>query len=285
MAFEELLTCKHASDTVTHSLPQEKTFPQEELRGMKERLGKLEIPTAPLHPSIKTEYTFDSSEDLDPQMSVKEIPFSATELATLKKDFSRSAKESETEYLRRVGLAGGDQIVLTEKEAEGYWGPGVYSTTGKNCALWSLTQRAAYWAGGLSPLERGGPLAITGAVDQLVESVPKAAYLQMMYDRKLRPHHESPVMMPVDPERMPALTGGLPESLKPTGTQLRGKIQAMSQGERSRAVLEETVTSNHPQSGYKGWTWGEVAQESINYGRKYGFFQRFLPPGNWSQGK
>ena len=165
---------------------------------MKERLGKLEIPTAPLRPSIKTEYTFDNSEDLDPQMNVKEIPFSATELAKLKKDFSRSPKESETEYVWRVSLTGGDQIRLTEKEAEGYWGPGVFLTTGNNRAPWSLTQRAAYWAGGLNPLERGHPLAVTGTVDQFVESFQKAACLQMMYDRKLQPHHESPMMIPVE---------------------------------------------------------------------------------------
>ena len=92
----------------------------------------------------------------------------------------------------------------------------------------------------------------------------------MMYDRKLQPHHESPMMMPVDPERMTPLIKGLPESLKPIGIQLQGKIQALSQGERTRAALEGTVTSNHLQSGYKVWTWVEVAQELINYGRKYG---------------
>ncbi|XP_052553477.1 uncharacterized protein LOC128087677 [Tympanuchus pallidicinctus] len=253
-----------------NSLPQEKIYPLEGLKEMKARLDKLEASPAQMRPLIKTEYTFDNSEDLDPQMNVKEIPFSATELAKLKKDFSRSPKESETEYVWRVSLTGGDQILLTEKEAEGYWGPGVFLTTGDSCAPWSLTQRAAYWAGGLNPLERGDPLAITGTVDQLVESVQKAACLQMMYDRKLQPHHESPMMMPVDPERMTALIRGLPESLKPIGIQLQGKIEAMSQGERIQPALEGTVTPNHLQSGNKAWTWGEVAQELINYGRKYG---------------
>ncbi|XP_042675339.1 uncharacterized protein LOC122160632 [Centrocercus urophasianus] len=257
-------------DTVTHSLPREKTFPQVELPGMKERLDKSETPIARLCPLIKTEYTFDNSEDLDPQMNVKEIPFSATELAKLKKDFSRSPKESETEYVWRVSLTGGDQIRLTEKEAEGYWGPGVFLTTGNSRAPWSLTQRAAYWAGGLNPLERGDPLAITGTTDQLVESVQKAACLQMMYDRKLLPHHKSPMMMPVDPERMTPLIRGLPESLKPIGIQLQGKIQAMPQGERARAAIEGTITPNNLQTAYKVWTWGEVAQELINYCRRYG---------------
>lgn len=163
---------------------------------MKERLDKLETPIAPLRPLIKTEYTFDNSEDdLDPQMNVREIPFSATELAKLKGDFSCSPRKSETEYVWRVSLTDGDQNLLTEKEAEGYLGPEVFLTTSNNCAPWSSTQRAAYWAGGLNPLERGDPLAVTGTVDQLVESVQKAACLQMMYDRKLQPHHESPMMM------------------------------------------------------------------------------------------
>ncbi|XP_072183427.1 uncharacterized protein [Excalfactoria chinensis] len=270
MAFKEILTYKDTGDTDFHGTPQEKLYPQEELKEAKENFNKFETPIAPLRPLIKTEYTFDNGEDLDPQMNVKEIPFSATELAKLKKDFSRSPRESETEYVWRVSLTGGDQIMLTEKEAEGYWGPGVFLTTGNNRAPWSLTQRAAYWAGGLNPLERGDPLAINGTIDQLVESVQKAACLQMMYDRKLQPRHESPMMLPVDPERMTPLIRGLPESLKPIGIQLQSKIQAMSQGERARAVLEGAGTSGSLQSGYKVWTWGEVAQELINYGRKYG---------------
>ncbi|XP_021238285.1 uncharacterized protein LOC110390976 [Numida meleagris] len=269
-ALKEQLRCKDNCDIVVHSLPQEKIYPLEGLREMKARLDKLETLPVQLCPLIKTEYTFDNSEDLDPQMNVKEIPSSATELAKLKRDFGRSPKESETEYVLRVSLSDRDQILLTEKEAEGYWEPGVFLTTGNNHAPWSLTQRAAYWAGGLNPLEKGDPLAITGTAYQLVESVQKAACLQMMYDRKLQPHHESPMLMPVDPERMTPLIRGLPESLKPIGIQLQGKIQALSQGERSRAALERTVTSNHLQSGYKVWTWGEVAQELINYGRKYG---------------
>ncbi|XP_065592066.1 uncharacterized protein LOC136048350 [Cyrtonyx montezumae] len=267
IALREVLTSKDASGA---SASQEKTYPREELQGIMASVDKLEASPAQLRPLIKTEYSYDNSEDLDPQMNVKEIPFSTTELAKLKRDFGRSPKESETEYVWRVSLTGGDQILLTEKEAEGYWGPGVFLTTGNNRAPWSLTQRAAYWAGGLNPLERGDPLAITGTVDQLVENVQKAACLQMMYDRKLQLHHESPMMLPVDPERMTPLIRGLPESLKPIGIQLQGKIQAMPQGERTRAMLEGTATSNNLQSGCKVWTWGELAQELINYGRKYG---------------
>lgn len=57
-------------------------------------------------------------------------------------------------------------------------------------------------------MERGDPLAIVGTVDQIIESVQKAACLQMIYERELEPRHESPMMMPVDPERMTPLMRG-----------------------------------------------------------------------------
>lgn len=45
--------------------------------------------------------------------------------------------------------SGGDQILLSEEEVGGYWGPG------------SLTAWAAYWTGGINPQERGDLLVIT----------------------------------------------------------------------------------------------------------------------------
>ncbi|XP_068277936.1 LOW QUALITY PROTEIN: uncharacterized protein [Nyctibius grandis] len=227
-------------------------------------------PTQPLRPLVKVEYAYEDSEDHNPKMVTKEVPYTATELAKLKRDFSRSSKESETEYVWRVSLTGGDQILLSEREAEGYWGPGVFLTTGDNRAPWSLTQRAAYWAGGLNPLERGDPLALTGSVDQLVENVHKAACLQMMYDRELKLRQESPMMIPVDPERMTPLVRGLPDSLKPLGIQLQGTIRNTPQSDRVTAALTGVLTPDRRTPGQKVWTWGEVAQELINYGRKYG---------------
>uniref|UniRef100_A0A8D0ET68 Uncharacterized protein n=1 Tax=Strix occidentalis caurina TaxID=311401 RepID=A0A8D0ET68_STROC len=241
-------------------------YPQGDLQKAKETIESLPH----TYPLVKTEYIYEDDSDNRPQVITKEVPFTATELAKLKKDFARTAKESETEYVWRVSLSGGDGILLSEKEAEGYWGPGVFLTTGDHRAPWSLTQRVAYWAGGLNPLERGDPLAITGTVDQLVESVQKAACLQMMYDRELKPNQGSPMMMPVDPERMTPLIRGLPDSLKPIGIQLQGKIQNSSNVERMTASLEGIVTPDHRQPGRKVWTWGEVAQELINFGRKYG---------------
>ncbi|XP_068277935.1 uncharacterized protein [Nyctibius grandis] len=221
-------------------------------------------------PLVKVEYAYEDSEDHNPKMVTKEVPYTAAELAKLKRDFSRSPKESETEYVWRVSLTGGDQILLSEREAEGYWGPGVFLTTGDNRAPWSLTQRAAYWAGGLNPLERGDPLALTGSVDQLVENVHKAACLQMMYDRELKLRQESPMMIPVDPERMTPLVRGLPDSLKPLGIQLQGTIRNTPQSARVTAALTGVLTPDRRTPEQKVWTWGEVAQELINYGRKYG---------------
>jgi len=95
---------------------------------------------------------------------------------------------------------GGDGILLLEREAEGYWGPGVFLITDDPRDPWSPTQRAVYWARGLDLLERGDPLAITGTTDQLLESLQKAACLQMMYDRELKPYLSSPMLLLIDPE-------------------------------------------------------------------------------------
>ncbi|KGL97520.1 hypothetical protein N301_13333, partial [Charadrius vociferus] len=221
-------------------------------------------------PLIKTEYAYKSFDDLDPHIVTKETPYSATELAELKKNYGRLPRESETEYVWRVPLTGGDQIQLNEKEASDYWGHGIFLTTGDNRTPWSLTQCAAYWAGGLNPLDRGDPLAITGTADQLLESVHKAACLQMIHERKLIPRCESPMMLLVNPEIMTSLIRGLPESFKPTGISLQRIIASMSSVER----LEGFMNSHRSEAGNtvdkpKVWTWGEVAQELIDYSRKY----------------
>ncbi|XP_074935141.1 uncharacterized protein LOC142050403 [Phalacrocorax aristotelis] len=243
----------------------QQVYPQRDLQKARETVERLPH----MYPLVKTEYLHEDNNDDRPQVLTK-VPFTAAELEKLKKDFARTPKESETEYVWRVSLSGGDGIFLSEKEAEGYWGPDVILTTGNRRAPWSLTQRVAYWAGGLNPLERGEPLVITGTVDQLVENVQKAACLQMMYDRELKPNQSSPMMTPVDPERMTPLIQGLPDSLKPIGVQLQGKIQNTSEGERTAATLEGIITPDRGRSGREVWTWGEVAQELINFGRKYG---------------
>lgn len=52
----------------------------------------------------------------------------------MKREYGRLPNESKTEYVWRVSLTGGDQIQLNEREASGYWGHGVFLTTGDRCA-------------------------------------------------------------------------------------------------------------------------------------------------------
>ncbi|XP_074390447.1 uncharacterized protein LOC141728046 [Zonotrichia albicollis] len=237
---------------------------------------------------IKTEYNYINDEDLDPHITTKQTPFSTTELTKLKKEFGRLPHESETEYVFCVSLTGGDQIKLTEQEASGYWGRGVFLTTGDKRDSWSLTQHAAYWAGGINPLERGDPLAIATTSDQILESVQKAACLQMIHERKLIPGFESPMQLPVKPEIMTPLIRGLPETLKSTAITIQKTITALSPIDRLDRFLNNstdqsesvpspytptqtpTTPSDTSSHSRKIWTWSEVAVDLLNYCRQYG---------------
>ncbi|XP_071657723.1 uncharacterized protein [Patagioenas fasciata] len=242
-------------------------YPRKEL----EDTGKHYDEFPHVRPSVKTEYFYANEEDTDPHITTKQTPYSATELTKLKKEYGRLPKESETEYVWRVSLTRGDQIRLSEQEANGYWGHGIFLTTGDRCAPWSLTQRAAYWAGGLNPLDRGDPLAITGTPEQLLESLHKAACLQMIHERQLIPECESPMMLPVNPDMMTPLIRGLPESLKSIGINIQRTITLMSPVERlENMARSQGNRSGSQREGQKVWTWGEVAQELIDYNRKYG---------------
>ncbi|XP_074388110.1 uncharacterized protein LOC141726918 [Zonotrichia albicollis] len=285
-------------EKVTPSI--KKIYPYKEIEAAKQNYSYKESETVKncgenccphLRPFIKTEYSYINDEDMDPHITTKQTPFSATELAKLKKEFGRLPHESETEYVFRVSLTGGDQIKLTEQEASGYWGHGVFLTTGDKRDAWSLTQRAAYWAGGINPLERGDPLAIATTPDQILESVQKAACLQMIHEKKLIPGFESPMQLPVKPEIMTPLIRGLPETLKSTAITIQKTVMALSPIDRLERFLnnstdqsESTDTAPSPytptqtpttpsdtsSSSRKIWTWSEVAVDLINYCRQYG---------------
>uniref|UniRef100_A0A8C3QSL6 Uncharacterized protein n=1 Tax=Cyanoderma ruficeps TaxID=181631 RepID=A0A8C3QSL6_9PASS len=239
-----------------------------------------------LRPLTKTEYNYINEEDQDPHITTKEIPYTATESAKLKKEYSHLPSEFETEYVFRVSLTGGDQIKLSEQNASGYWGRGVFLTTGNTRAPWSLTQCAAHWAGGLSPLERGDPLAIVGTSDQLLENIHKAACLQMLHERKLISGNESPMQQPVKPEIMIPLIHSLLEFIKPTVILLQKTIAFNTLVDRLERFLGHTsdqtgstdsssslpfsTPSTQSGSSHKVWTWSEVAEELISYSRKHG---------------
>ncbi|XP_064032321.1 uncharacterized protein LOC135192875 [Pogoniulus pusillus] len=237
-------------------------YPQAELAAAEEA-------AAHMRPLIKTEMLYED-EDGTPAITMKETPFSSTELAKLRKEFTRSAGESEVEYVWCVSKTGGDQIRLTEAEATSYWGANVFLTTGNRNGPWSLTQRAAFWAGGFDSKERGEPLVLRGGTNQIMENVQKAACLQMVYDRELKHHFESPLSLLVDPKPMTPLVRGLPDSLKMKGIQLQKEIADTPFTSRIQAALRENLTPGRSQPDSKQWTWEEVARELLDYARQYG---------------
>ncbi|RMC02617.1 hypothetical protein DUI87_20772 [Hirundo rustica rustica] len=151
---------------------------------------------------------------------------------------------------------------------------------------------AAYWAGELSPLERGDPLAIISGPDQLLENIHKAACLQMIHERTLISGYESPEELPVKPELMAPLIRGLPEPLKPTAITLQKTTMALGPVERLDRFLGNpsnqtgstdpgfapySIPSQLPASqsdssagDHKVRTESQLAADLINYSKKYG---------------
>ncbi|KAK4814008.1 hypothetical protein QYF61_004638 [Mycteria americana] len=225
--------------------------------------------TAPqLRPLIKTEFQYEGGADTVPEIITKEIPHSATELAKLQDRYSRLPRETETEYVWRVSLTGEDRIKLSEEEAQGYWGPGVFLTVPDTQAPWSLTQRA----GGLDPLERGDLVTIpTPGLDQSTESVQKAACLQLLHDRHLTPHQPSPMLLKADPSRMKPLIKGLPDPLKLHAIQIQDRLRAaLPIQERLTEMLTPRRSQRQSTLAEFPLTWGGVAQELISYSRNVG---------------
>uniref|UniRef100_A0A8C8AQ15 Uncharacterized protein n=1 Tax=Otus sunia TaxID=257818 RepID=A0A8C8AQ15_9STRI len=213
---------------------------------------------ANLRPLIKTETT-EGQGGRAPQVTTRTTPYPATELAKIQEKYTRRSSETETEYVWRVSLTGGDRILLSEDEAQGYWGPGVFLVTDDQREPWSLTQRAAYWAGGLDPLERGDPVCIeTPTINHLTESLQKAACLQLMHDRRLVPQQPSPMLLIANPDQMTPLIRGLPDSLKSHAVQLQDRLRNALAPRGGR------------RAGGEAMTWGEIAQDLINYGRRMG---------------
>uniref|UniRef100_A0A8C3MY78 Uncharacterized protein n=1 Tax=Geospiza parvula TaxID=87175 RepID=A0A8C3MY78_GEOPR len=182
-----------------------------------------------MKPLIKTECSYINNEDLNPHKTTEEIPYTATEITKLAKQYGLLPQKSETEYVCQLSLTGRDQILLSEQEASGLWGHGVFLTAADRRIPWSLTQHTAHSAEGLNPLERRDALVSTP--DQLQENIHKAGCLQIIHEKKLIPSFESPMKSPVKPEII-SLTQGLSETLKPTAILLQKTIVAMSPVER-----------------------------------------------------
>lgn len=219
-----------------------------------ERTFTLKSQVFPLRPLVKTETAVDDDDEI--HTTVRTVPRTPTELTKIREKYSRRPEESAVEYVWRVSSEGGDRIVLSEEEAGDSWGPGVFLTTMPGDHNYSLTARAAYWAGGMDPRERGEPLEIraTGYSD-LFAAVRKAACLQAMYDRE--EFRKSPMSAPIDPDRLAPLIRGLPDCLKPFLVRTQDRIR------EARGAHRRGRRHYMP-------TWNEYVQEIDQYGRRMG---------------
>ncbi|XP_068524887.1 uncharacterized protein [Anas acuta] len=142
-----------------------------------EEISDSEPQSISLRPLVKTETAVDDNDEI--RTTVRTIPLPPAELVKIQK-FSRRSGESEVEYVCRVSLKGGDQMMLSEEEVGGFWRPGVFLTT--------------------TP---GADLAV---------AVQKAACIQAIYERD--EFRKSPMLAPIDPIRLTPLIRGLPDCLK-----------------------------------------------------------------------
>ncbi|KFQ42709.1 hypothetical protein N333_00184, partial [Nestor notabilis] len=210
-----------------------------------------------LRPLVKKETIVDSDNKI--HATKHAVPRTPAELLKLQEKYSRQSGESDVEYVWRVSLTGGDQVLLSEEEARGFWGPGVFLTVAPGDHNYSLTARAAYWAGGIDPQERGDPLIIqTNSLSELITSVQKAACIQAIYERD--PTKKSPMQSFIDPARLNPLIHGLPESLKMyvVGIQIRLQNNRYSSHSRRRGQCDPNLT------------WEEFVQDVVDYGRRMG---------------
>uniref|UniRef100_A0A8C3BI70 Uncharacterized protein n=1 Tax=Cairina moschata TaxID=8855 RepID=A0A8C3BI70_CAIMO len=212
-----------------------------------------------MRPLVKTETIVDDGVEI--RTTVRAVPWSPAELIKIQEKFSRWSGESEVKYVWRVSLEGGDQIMLSEEEARGFWGPGVFLTTTPGGHNYSLTARAAYWAGGIDPQERGEPLEIRAtSYSDLAVAVQKAACIQAIYERD--EFRKSPVLAPINPARLTPLIRGLPDCLKMFVSNTQGRIQAARRdGDCGRR--------RNPYSPIP--TWSEFVQDIDNYARRMGW--------------
>lgn len=147
----------------------------------------------PIWPLIKTG-TADQGHS-HAHVTVHSVPWSLAELGKLQEKYSRHLEELETEYVMSLPYEG-DRILLNKEEARGYLGPGVFLTTTPGNYTYALHTRAAYWAGGINPRERGDTLAVkTASFSDLAASVQKAASTQAVHERHVL--RRSPMLAPI----------------------------------------------------------------------------------------
>jgi len=156
-----------------------------------------------MYPLVKIEYIYEDDGDNRPQIITKEIPFAATELAKLRKDFERTARESETEYVWRVLLSEGMASCCVRKGSRRVLGPGSVLNHRRSPSPVVADSEGRILGGGVEPAGEGGSPGHNGhnRSRSALESVQKAACLQMMYDWEHKPSLSSPMLLLADPER------------------------------------------------------------------------------------
>jgi len=127
-------------------------YPQGDLKGAKETAGS----PPNMYPLLKTEFVYEDDGDNRPQVITKEIPFAATELAKLQKDFARTARESETEYVWRVSLSGGERDLVVGKGSGRVLGPGRVLNHRRSPSLVVADSEDCVLGGGFEPAGEGG---------------------------------------------------------------------------------------------------------------------------------
>ncbi|XP_052631213.1 uncharacterized protein LOC128136111 [Harpia harpyja] len=190
-------------------------------------------------------------------------------MANLQECYGHKLGETETEYLWRVCLTGGDRILLNGDEADGFWGPGVFLNAGPAPPddPRSITSRVAYWAGGIDVLERGEPLLIPiKSLNELSTAITKAACIQAM-------HECGPLNVPisavVDPDMLKPLIKGAPAMLKPYLIAKRDEIRRDADFNALLAIREAADDEEEALVQRNLPTWATLMHDIINHGRKW----------------
>ncbi|KAK4811160.1 hypothetical protein QYF61_019791 [Mycteria americana] len=154
--------------------------------------------------------------------------------------------------------------MLSEDEASGYWGPGVFLNLGPDPTNTphSITSRVAYWAGGIDTMERGEPSIIPiKSLSELSTAVTKAACIQAMHKRG---SHDVPLSATVDFAMLKPLIRGAPAILKSHLVAKRDEIKKDT--EHNEGLGDNTQTA-HKQLP----TWADLMHGIVNYSREMGW--------------
>lgn len=197
-----------------------------------------------------------------PRCTVRATAWDPLQLANIREKFSRKPGETETEYLWRVCITGGDQIKLSGNEANGFWGPRVFLNLGPNPAngSHSITSRVAYWAGGIDATERGEPSIIPiRSLNELSTAITKAACIQAMHKRE---SNDIPITATIDYVMLKPLLRGAPAVLKPYLIAKRHKIKRDTECKKGLGNHDPCIQLP---------TWAELMYSIINRAREMGW--------------